>query len=180
MRIISGSLKGRKLVKIYGWQIRPTSDRSREAVFNILGYKVKNAKILDLFAGTGAMGLEALSRGAAQAVFIDLYCDIIDKNLNLCGFEKRACVISCDIVTHTIPESLSGQKFDLVFIDPPYGKGYIEDILKKKIFIDLLDDDCIIVAEHSCRGNLQIDVPGLDIYRQKKYSKTIISFMKKI
>jgi 16S rRNA (guanine966-N2)-methyltransferase len=180
MRLISGNCKGRKLVKIQGRQIRPTSDRVREAVFNILGQKVKKARVLDLFAGTGALGIEALSRGADHAIFIDLACDTIYQNLNLCRLEKKARVISCDIIKQAFPKALAGQRFDLVFIDPPYGKGYIEHTLEKESFIDLLDEGCIIIAEQSCKENLQIEVSTLDIYRQKKYSKTIISFINKI
>lgn len=180
MRVIGGNCKGRKLVKISGQQIRPTSDRTREAIFNILGQKIKKARVLDLFAGTGALGIEALSRGARHATFIDLSCDIIHKNINLCRFEETATVISCDIVKEILPKVLNGQQFDLVFIDPPYGKGYIEQTLQKELFTDLLDKNCIIIAEQSCKENLQIRVPALDIYRQKKYSKTIISFINKI
>jgi 16S rRNA (guanine966-N2)-methyltransferase len=180
MRIISGSCKGRKLVKLHGQQIRPTSDRTREAVFNILGQKVRTASVLDLFAGTGALGIEALSRGAAHATFIDQSCDIIRQNLELCRFKEKARVICCDIVKARLPESLNKKPFDLVFIDPPYGKGYISQTLEKKKFTDLLAKNCIIIAEQSCKKNLEIQVPGLDIYRQKKYSKTIIYFIKKI
>ncbi|MCD4719355.1 MAG: 16S rRNA (guanine(966)-N(2))-methyltransferase RsmD [Desulfobacula sp.] len=180
MRVISGSCRGRKLIEIQGRQVRPTSDRVREAIFNILGQKVKNARVLDLFAGTGAQGIEALSRGAIHTTFIDLACDIIHENLKLCRFEKKAMVICHDIVKDAIPQSLNGERFDLVFIDPPYGKGYIEVTLQKESFTDLLAKDCIIIAEQSCKESLQIKINTLDIYRQKKYSKTIISFMNKI
>lgn len=180
MRIISGNCRGRKLVKLQGHAIRPTSDRIKEAIFNILGHKVKKANVLDLFAGTGALGLEALSRGACHATFIDLACDIIHQNLELCRLKEDATVISCDIVKSSIPESLNDQQFDLVFIDPPYGKKYIEASLQKKSFADLLAKDCIIIAEHSCTETLQLKFSILDIYRQKKYSKTIISFINKI
>lgn len=180
MRVISGSCKGRKLVQLQGQQIRPTSDRVREAVFNILGQKVRKARVLDLFAGTGALGIEALSRGALHATFIDLNCDIVQKNLNRCRLEEKAIVKSGDLVKGSIQESLIGKRFDLVFIDPPYGKGYVEHILQKELFTDLLDDNSNIIVEQSCKENLQIVSPALDIYRQKKYSKTIISLIKKI
>ncbi|WP_299976334.1 16S rRNA (guanine(966)-N(2))-methyltransferase RsmD [Desulfobacula sp.] len=180
MRVISGSCRGRKLVRIQGHQIRPTSDRSREAIFSIIGQKVRKANVLDLFAGTGALGIEALSRGARHTTFIDLACNIIHQNLELCRFEKKATVISCDIVKAPIPESLNGQRFDLVFIDPPYRKGYIEVTLEKESFTDLLDENSIIIAEQSFTESLQLGLSTLDIYRQKKYSKTIISFINKI
>jgi len=179
MRIISGCCKGRKLVKLSGSQIRPTSDRTREAVFNILGPKVRTARVLDLFAGTGALGMEALSRGSLHATFIDLFCDVLHQNLELCRFKEKARVICRDIVTHDIFESLNKNPFDLVFIDPPYGKGYIPHILSQKSFTDLLARDGIIIAEQSCKETLENIFPGLDIYRQKKYSKTNIYFIKK-
>ncbi|MBC2703552.1 16S rRNA (guanine(966)-N(2))-methyltransferase RsmD [Desulfobacula sp.] len=180
MRIISGSCRGRKLIKLQNHKIRPTSDRTREAIFSILGQKVRKARVLDLFAGTGALGIEALSRGARHTTFIDLACHIIHQNLELCRFQENATVISCDIVREPIPESLNGQRFDLIFIDPPYKKGYIEHTLQKESFTDLLDENSIIIAEQFCTENLQLELSTLDIYKQKKYSKTIISFINKI
>ena len=177
MRIIGGSCRGRKLIKIEPLHVRPTSDRIREAVFNILGQKVRGANVLDLFCGTGALGIEALSRGADHAAFVDQSCDIIRQNLTLCRLEDNASVICCDILKQELPQSLYKNRFDLVFIDPPYGKGYIEQTLQKKSFTDLLDGNCIIVAEQSYKETLEIKQPALDIYRQKKYSKTIISFI---
>ncbi len=126
------------------------------------------------------MGIEALSRGALHATFIDQTCDIIRQNLKLCRIEKKAFVTCCDIAKEALPESLYGQRFDLVFIDPPYGKGHIEQILQKESFMDLLSENCIIITEQSFKENLQIEHLPLDIYRQKKYSKTIISFINKI
>lgn len=179
MRIIGGHCKGRKLVPLAGQRIRPTSDRVREAVFNILGPRVLEASVLDLFAGTGALGLEALSRGANHATFIDLNCDTIHQNLKRCRCEENARVIACDIIKSSLPKELAGQQFDLVFIDPPYGKGYIELTLQKESFADLLGKDCIVIAEHACRETLGMEHSSLDIYRQKKYSKTMISLMTK-
>jgi len=180
MRVISGRCRGRKLMEIQGRQIRPTSDRVKEAVFNILGQKVKKAMVLDLFAGTGALGIEALSRGASHATFMDIDCDTIRQNLNLCGLEKKATCITYNIIKDNIYNRLNGQLFDLIFIDPPYGKGHIEDTLQKESFIDLLDENGIIIAEHSHKERLQIKFSTLDIYRQKKYSNTIISFINKL
>ncbi len=167
MRVISGNCRGRKLVEIYGQRIRPTSDRIREAIFNILGQKVRKARVLDIFAGTGALGIEALSRGAIHTTFIDIACDIIHENLKLCCFEKKAMVLYYEIIKETIPKAIIGQQFDLVFIDPPYGKGYIETTLQKESFTDLLAKDCIIIAEQSCKESLQIELSPLDIYRKK-------------
>ncbi len=179
MRVISGSCKGRKLVQIHGHKIRPTSDRVKEAVFNILGPMVRQAQVLDLFAGTGALGIEALSRGASHATFIDIDCDTIHKNLELCRFKENISVISYDIINGFLPKILLEQRYDLIFIDPPYNKGYIEQTIEKETFTDLLNTNGIIIAEQSCKESLEIRLSRLDIYRQKKYSKTIISFMNK-
>jgi len=179
MRIISGDYKGRKLVKVHGSIIRPTSDRVREALFNILGSQIKKAKVLDLFAGTGALGIEALSRGADHATFIDLSCDVIHENLQLCGLEDKALVLNCDIIKESIPKILLDQFFDFIFIDPPYGKKFIEHIFQNDSFFNNLGKNSIIITEQSHKENLNITGTGLDIYRQKKYSKTIISFIKK-
>ena len=179
MRIISGNCKGRKLVKMQGSKIRPTSDRVREALFNILGPQIKKTKVLDLFSGTGALGIEALSRGAAHATFIDLSCDIIHKNLQLCGLEDKALVLDCDIIKEGIPKIFHDQSFDFIFIDPPYGNKFIEHIFQKDSFFNNLGKNSIIITEQSHKENLNITGTGLDIYRQKKYSKTMISFIKK-
>jgi 16S rRNA (guanine966-N2)-methyltransferase len=179
MRIISGDCKGRKLVKVNGSTIRPTSDRVREALFNILWPQIKKAKVLDLFAGTGALGIEALSRGADHATFVDLSCDVIHENLQLCGLEDKALVLDCDIIKEGIPKILHDQFFDFIFIDPPYGNKLIEHIFQKDSFFNHLGKNSIIITEQSHKENLNITGTGLDIYRQKKYSKTIISFIKK-
>ncbi len=179
MRVISGNCRGRKLVKISGMKIRPTSDRVKEALFNILGTQIKNAKVLDLFAGTGALGIEALSREAKHATFMDLSCDIIHKNLQLCGLEDKSLVLDCDIIKEGIPKILYDQSFDFIFIDPPYGNKFIEHIFQNDAFFNHLEKNSIIITEQSHKENLNITGKGLDIYRQKKYSKTIISFIKK-
>lgn len=179
MRIISGTGKGRKLAQIEGDRIRPTSDRTKEALFNILGPAVRGSRVLDLFAGTGALGIEALSRGAVRAVFMDLDCGIIRQNLRLCGFEPRSTVLCHDIIRSPLPEILQGQAFDFVFMDPPYKTGYIEKTLEKEGFMDLLAPGGLIIAEHDAKESLQISLSGLDISRQKKYSKTMISFITK-
>lgn len=182
MRIISGNFRGRKLIQIQGKDIRPTSDRVREAIFNILGPAIKNARVLDLFAGTGALGLEALSRGADHAVFVDAAlssCTTIQKNIDLCKMTDQALILHHDIICLPLPQTLGSPPFDLIFIDPPYGKGHVETTLGKAGFIDLLAPTGIIVTEQSFKESFTKPINGLDIYRQKKYSKTFISFLRK-
>lgn len=181
MRIISGDCRGRKLVQLQGRDIRPTSDRIREALFNILGPSIQGQRVLDLFAGTGAFGLEALSRGADTAIFLDTApnsCKVIKENIALCGMTDRARLIQHDIVNHPLPSSLARSPFDLIFMDPPYDKGYVEITLAKDRFLDLLAPGGIVIIEQSHRESLANPMNGLDIYRQKKYSKTFISFLR--
>ncbi|MFH2092041.1 MAG: 16S rRNA (guanine(966)-N(2))-methyltransferase RsmD [Pseudomonadota bacterium] len=178
MRVISGSCRGKKLIPIQGCQIRPTSDRIKEAIYNILGPKIHGARVLDLFAGTGALGIEALSRGADHVVFMDVRCDTIHKNLECCKLKENFQVITADILNHNSLKLLASQPFDFVFIDPPYANGYIEQVLQQESFINLLNDNSIVIAEHGFKENLDASHTGLDIYRQKKYSKTMISFLK--
>lgn len=179
MRIISGTCRGRKLVQIQGKDIRPTSDRVREALFNIIGPGVLGMDVLDLFAGTGAFGLEALSRGASSAVFVDTAqssCDVIEKNISLCRMQDSARLIRHDLITAPLPDRLG--HFDLIFMDPPYNKGYAETLLGKPGFADLLAPGGIIIIEQSFKETLANPLNSLDIYRQKKYSKTFVSFLR--
>jgi len=177
MRIIAGNSRGRKLAPIKGDRIRPTSDRAREDIFNIIGHEIRDARVLDIFAGTGALGLEALSRGACETVFIDIDCTFIYKNIKLCRFEEQALVIKKDIIHSSFPDILTSGTFDFIFLDPPYGKGYIEKTLHKKEFIELMSPKTLIIAEHGFKETPEINISGLDIFRQKKYSNTVISFM---
>jgi 16S rRNA (guanine966-N2)-methyltransferase len=179
MRVISGQCKGRKLTSIDGNRIRPTSDRVKESIFNILGPKVRDSNILDLFAGTGGLGIEALSRGAEHTTFIDRSCDVIEQNLELCHLDDKAIVFNFDLTQNDFISLLGDQVFDIVFIDPPYGKGYIELLLNNENLHHHLSDNCIIVVEQYFKENLEINNPFLDIYRQKKYSKTLISLLEK-
>ncbi len=184
MRVISGQCKGRKLTPIDrngidGNNIRPTSDRVKESIFNILGPKVRDSNILDLFAGTGGLGIEALSRGADHATFIDHACDIIESNLKLCKLEDKATIYNFNLIQNDPISLLKDQVFDIVFIDPPYEKGYVELLLNNEHLHQHLSDNCIIVVEQYFKEKLEINNPFLDIYRQKKYSKTLISLLNK-
>jgi len=182
MRIIGGNFRGRKLIALSGDDIRPTSDRVREAIFSILGPRVREARVLDLYAGTGALGLESLSQGAKAAVFVDAApssCKIIQKNIDLCKMSEKTTLIHHDIMNSPFPQVLRTEPFDLIFMDPPYGKEYVETTLGKSDFIDLLAPKGILVVELSFKESLAEPVNGLDIYRQKKYSKTLISFLRK-
>ncbi|WDP92138.1 MAG: 16S rRNA (guanine(966)-N(2))-methyltransferase RsmD [Desulfobacter sp.] len=179
MRIISGDCRGRKLTQIQGRDIRPTPDRVREALFNIIGPAIRGQRVLDLFAGTGAFGLEALSRGAEAAVFIDgaqSSCEVIKKNIQLCRMEERSTLLCHDLSARPLPAGLDA--FDLIFMDPPYNKGLPEQVLAKEGFINLLAPSGIVIVEQDFKESLALPLKSLDIYRQKKYSKTLVSFLR--
>lgn len=180
MRIISGTCRGRKLISLEGREIRPTADRIKETVFNILGTRVKHARVLDLFAGTGALGLEALSRGAVHAVFVDTSaaaCRIILQNIDHCRFSRQAHLIQQDLFSALHDPAITSRCFDLIFMDPPYDRGYVEKIFERREIADLLSKDGILVVEHAPREILPPSLNRLDILRQKKYSRTTISFL---
>jgi 16S rRNA (guanine966-N2)-methyltransferase len=180
MRIISGKYRGKKLVTPRGWETRPTSDRVRESIFNIISHRIANARVLDLFAGTGALGLEALSRNAVAATFVDQSreaCTVIRRNITLLKFEQRATIIQHDL-TRTGPLPWNRQeKFDLVFMDPPYRKGLIDTVLENRGIMDLLADNALVVCEHGLGENPGVNISELDITDQRKYGKTQITFL---
>src|ERR671925_144199 len=130
VRVIAGSAKGRRLATSPTLALRPTADRVREALFNILGVRIEGAAILDLFAGSGAVGLEALSRGARQAMFVEVHepaCRLIEKNLWLCGLYAQATVWCDDAPKVLTVLKRRGRTFDLIFLDPPYRSTLAED-----------------------------------------------------
>ena len=153
MRITGGQLKGRLLISPRGLGIRPTSDQVREAIFNIIGQDLQGVKVLDLFAGTGILGLETLSRGASKVVFVDLSLEstkLIRKNLALCQHQDSGVIIRRDLQKGIWRiHILSKQVFDLVFLDPPYGKNFIPLVLRGLSTMDILSNRSRVVAESS-------------------------------
>ncbi|MGD9161991.1 MAG: 16S rRNA (guanine(966)-N(2))-methyltransferase RsmD [Desulfobacteraceae bacterium] len=157
MRITGGKLNGRVLGSVNGWNIRPTSSKVRQAVFNIIGNDISGFRVIDFFAGTGIMGIEALSRGGELALFVDnssRSLSLIKKNLELCGLSDKGYVLKRDI-TEGIPQhdKISQGSIDLAFVDPPYGKdlipGVLESIVKSKIMAYC---SCIVTesGKHDC------------------------------
>ena len=167
MRIISGEARGRKLEAQEGLSARPTTDRGKESIFNIIQFDVEGRVVLDLFAGSGQLGIEALSRGAERAVFVDLSreaCGIIGKNLETTGFAGRAKIVQtgCELFLEACRE-----KFDLVFIDAPYLSGDHEKALELIFKIDILNPNGIIICE---TGRVQGVPDGSGPYeKQREY-----------
>lgn len=182
MRITGGIIRGRRLANVKGVTIRPTSDIVRGSIFDILGQTLTDLRVLDLFAGTGSLGIESLSRGAKNAVFVDnsyRALAIIKNNLIMCGYEGLSMIIRAKL-PNGLPhiQDLGCGQFDVVFIDPPYGKGYIMPTIHKLLDIKLLAKDSRIVVESSKNANdpFPIDLYNLQLKLTKSYGSTVIGF----
>jgi len=183
LRIISGTLRGRKLHAIHGIAIRPTADRVRESIFNILFSQVLDAVVLDLFAGTGAFGIEALSRGAESSVFIDNSrnaVSVIKKNILTCRIEDRSRIILWNIINNLNCLKSSSSLFNLVFMDPPYNQNLIIPALHNLHQSRSLEKGACIVAEHSDSEPIPENISAFTITDQRKYGNTLVSFLEYI
>ncbi len=179
MRVISGSARGRKLKAPEGLTTRPTTDRIKESLFNIIAGDLYECRFLDLFSGSGGMGIEALSRGAEKAVFVDNNrnsISVINDNIKAVRFEDRAEVLNCDISSAVTRLGNRGEKFDIIFMDPPYNKGFVESTLTYIVKADILADDGYIIAEQSQEDKIP-DVRGLEVFRVKDYKITKMTFL---
>lgn len=178
MRVISGNLKGRKLFTLKGLDLRPTSDRVKEAIFDILQDCFQGQDVLDLFAGTGALGIEALSRGAKRAVFVEENARsrvILKRNLETCRLKEQVEVLARGVQGGIKVLEMRGEAFDLVFLDPPYGKGLAYDTLRVLARGAILTPEALIVAEHSPSESLD-SIPSLERIDQRRYGRTLVSF----
>lgn len=179
MRIIGGSLRGKKLFSISGLSTRPTSDRIRESIFNILSIRVMQSRVLDLYAGTGALGLEALSRGADFGLFVDRDVTVIAtvrKNIQACRLESRADSIQWDIQRNL--RCLEGIRppFDLVFMDPPYDQRLCAPTIHYLAESGTTRFGTTLVVEHSIREELPDVIGPFRAQDRRKYGKTLVSF----
>jgi 16S rRNA (guanine966-N2)-methyltransferase len=179
VRIIGGECRGRRLQTIRGRSIRPTSDRVKESLFSILGNRIQNARILDLFAGTGALGLEALSRGGESAVFVDKdrrALKTVTANINACRLSSRCRLICWDAGRDLNCLKSAEHRFDLVFMDPPYDRNLVKPALLKAVEASLLAPEAVIAVEHSLNEETPERVSKLIRSDQRKYGSTRISF----
>ena len=178
MRIVGGKYRSRVLAEFTGEDVRPTSDRAREALFNILFTKPQNARVLDLFAGSGALGIESLSRGAREVVFNDLSKSslaILKKNLTTLKVEIGREAVLKNYDYSACLDSLLGQ-FDLIFIDPPYRFDYGQKALEKIAQKGLLAKGGIAVYERD--RPFEGEIQGLEKYDDRKYGKTYLTFFR--
>jgi len=158
LRVISGTAKGRKLKEPTGLSIRPTSAMVKESIFSIIQFELEGAQVLDLYAGTGQLGIEALSRGAAGTTFVDsspIAVKLIRENLSQCSFSGNASVYMRDSLKFL---TSSWQRYDIIFVDPPYGMPVIGGVLSRIIEFDKLNANGIIICETSA-GSAMEDVP---------------------
>ena len=171
MRVITGSARGRKLKEPAGMETRPTADRVKEGIFSSIQFELEGRRILDLFGGTGQMGIEALSRGAARCTFVDLRKDavnIIRDNLSLTGFQDRAQVIQGDALTFL---SRCGTSFDVIFLDPPYGSGLLEKAIEAITTIDIVSENGIIVCENGSNADWPMVPQPYCLQKEYRYGK---------
>ena len=179
VRVITGKARGVVLKTPDGMITRPTSDRVKEALFSIIQFDICNANVLDLFAGTGQLGIEALSRDAKFAVFVDEQesaCNLIKENLKRTKLENSARVVRSD---YEIFLKKCNEKFDIIFLDPPYAEKFLENALNFITEIDILHSGGIIVTERPAGKELLCDFPGYSRSKDYKYSNTVLTIYRK-
>ena len=180
MRIISGKARGTKLYTLEGENTRPTLDRVKESVFSIIQSEIEGAQILDLFAGSGAIGLEFLSRGAQKAVLCDKSkeaVNIIKKNIEKTHMEQETQVFNTDF--EKCLEKLKNEQFDIIYVDPPYETNYILKSLEKIIKLNIAKEECLIIIETDDEQRIEKEIKNIDveIVDKRKYGRATIIFL---
>src|SRR5688572_8681725 len=181
MRIIGGELGGRRLRAPAGLSTRPTSDRLREALFNILGVEVEGSRFLDLFAGSGAVGIEALSRGAELAVFVESSrraLEVLEDNLHACELVDRARIVPKNAVSALRLFETSGDRFEIAYVDPPYDAELYARVLYGLGRSAILVPDGIVVAERRSNAHLMPEYGMLRNYRDVRHGDSTLSFFR--
>ena len=179
MRVITGKARGIQLKTPEGMLTRPTADRVKEALFSIIQFDVPSARVLDLFGGTGQLGIEALSRGAKSAVFVDQReesCRLIRENLKRTKLDQDARVVRSDYLDYL---KRCKEQFDIIFLDPPYAEVFLENALKCIAEIDILQSGGIIVAERPLGKDLPFEFEGFTRSKDYKYGKTLLTVYRK-
>jgi 16S rRNA (guanine(966)-N(2))-methyltransferase RsmD len=179
MRVIAGAKRGLRLTSVSSSQVRPTTDRTKKVIFDVLGDSIRSTVILDAFAGCGSLGIEALSRGAGQAVFIEndrRALSVLKKNL-----EKADLLSEARIFTTAVTEALrilaeSTSKFDFIFADPPYHQSLAQTTISDIERYGLLEQGGWLILEHETRQCLDLSATDLSLLKQKKHGETSVSF----
>ena len=173
MRIITGTARGRRLKTLEGYDVRPTTDMVKEAVFSMIQFEIQGARFLDLFAGSGQMGIEALSRGASLAVFVDQSrrsLEVVRENLRASGLSAGSRVVAMDCRNY-----LSGcrERFDIAYLDPPYGSGLLQEVLP--LLVPCMDRQGIILCEHPRGEELPASAVDFTVRKRYNYGKTAVT-----
>lgn len=179
MRVITGKARGVQLKTPDGMLTRPTTDRVKEALFSIINFEIPGAKVLDLFGGTGQLGIEALSRGAKSAVFVDARddaCKLIKENLRRTKLEQDGSVVRSDYLDYL---KRCREQYSIIFLDPPYAEVFLENALKQITEIDILQSDGIIVTERPLGKELPWEFEGFTRSKDYKYGKTLLTIYRK-
>ena len=174
MRVIAGKYRGKVLSEFKGRDIRPTADRAKEALFNILQLKIVGARFLDLFCGTGSIGIEAISRGADKVVFVDNSKEsakLTEKNLT--SIRESAKVVLSDALSYVLS---ADEQFDVIFLDPPYRLD-VKDVLEEIAKNNILKENGVIVYEHT--GESVAEIKGLELFDSRKYGIAVIDFYRR-
>ena len=171
MRVITGTARGRKLKEPAGMETRPTTDRVKEGIFSSIQFEIEGRRVLDLFGGTGQMGVEALSRGAAACTFVDLRKEavsVIRENVSLTGFADRATIVQGDALAFL---SRCRETFDVIFLDPPYESGLLEKTMELVTTIDIVSEHGIIVCENGSSAGWPTVSPPYRLQKEYRYGK---------
>lgn len=177
MRVITGTLRGKCLIAPEGKDVRPTPDRVKEGIFSAIQFDIEGRRILDLFSGSGQLGLEALSRGAKSCVFVDSAKEsvkIIKANIQTCGLEEKTKVFQLDYASYC---AMSRETFDYVFLDPPYLAGLLKPAIKA--VLPLMSDYGTIICEHPPEIELDFQVGDFYIHKNYRYGKVLITVYRK-
>lgn len=177
MRVITGIARGKRLVTPDGSDVRPTSDKVKEALFSALQFDIEGRRVLDLFAGSGQLGIEALSRGAESCVFVDnsrTSVNLVKKNLEITGLFEKSKVFQSDFASFA---AMSRDTFDIVFLDPPYAAGMLIDAIKA--VLPLMSDYGLIVCEYPPEVTIPEEIGGFSVYRTYRYGKINVSIYRK-
>ena len=179
MRVITGKARGINLKTPEGLQTRPTADRVKEALFSIIQFDIPGTRVLDLFGGTGQLGIEALSRGAKSATFVDASntaCNLIRENLKRTRLQEESRVICSDYLAFL---GRCSEKYDIIFLDPPYAEVFLENALNRITEIDILQSGGIIITDRPLAKELSMDFPGYSRSKDYKYGKVLLTIYRK-
>lgn len=182
MRITAGTKRGATLLALASMETRPTLDHVKEAVFSMIGRNLTDARVLDLYAGSGAIGLECLSRGAAEAVFVDDSLEaikIIEKNIEKLNFKQCSTVLALKDFVAIEQLKRLGQKFQIIYLDPPFGKTAIERTVKKLLAEGLIAEQGRIIIEESFEERIELSIDGTVLEKDKRYGRISIRVLRR-